>query len=127
VFLIRLAEMYLVAAEAELNINKLDSAAYYINILRKRAAWPGHEADMAITATDVTLDFILDERAREFGGEQMRWFDLRRTGKLVDRITRLNPDAAQYIKPFHTVRPIPQGQLDAVTNKGDFTQNQGYQ
>jgi SusD family. len=127
VFVIRLAEMYLVAAEAEMNIGKLDSAAYYLNVIRTRAAIPGHEADMQITAGDVTLDFILDERARELCGEQLRWFDLVRTGKLVDRITRLNPDAAQFVKDFHTVRPIPQGQLDAVTNKQEFTQNQGYQ
>lgn len=127
VFVIRLAEMYLVAAEAEMNIGKLDSAAYYLNVIRTRAAIPGHEADMQITAGDVTLDFILDERARELCGEQLRWFDLVRTGKLVDRITRLNPDAAQFVKDFHAVRPIPQGQLDAVTNKQEFTQNQGYQ
>lgn len=127
VFVIRLAEMYLIAAEAEMNIGKLDSAAYYLNVIRTRAAIPGHEADMQITAGDVTLDFILDERARELCGEQLRWFDLVRTGKLVDRITRLNPDAAQFVKDFHTVRPIPQGQLDAVTNKQEFTQNQGYQ
>lgn len=127
VFVIRLAEMYLIAAEAEMNIGKLDSAAYYLNVIRTRAAIPGHEADMQITAGDVTLDFILDERARELCGEQLRWFDLVRTGKLVDRITRLNPDAAQFVKDFHAVRPIPQGQLDAVTNKQEFTQNQGYQ
>jgi hypothetical protein len=82
---------------------------------------------MQITAADVTLDFILDERAREFGGEQMRWFDLVRTGKLVDRIERLNPDAAQFVEPFHSLRPIPQAQIDALTNKPEFPQNQGYQ
>jgi SusD family. len=127
VFVIRLAEMYLIAAEAEMKIGKLDSAAYYLNVIRTRAAIPGHETDMQITAGDVNMDFILDERARELCGEQLRWFDLVRTGKLVDRITRLNPDAAQFVKDFHTVRPIPQNQLDAVTNKQEFTQNQGYQ
>jgi hypothetical protein len=126
-FVIRLAEMYLIAAEAEFNINKKDSAAYYLNKLRTRAAVPGHEAAMQVTGQQVTLDFILDERARELCGEQLRWFDLKRTGKLIDRVTRLNPDAAPYIQPFHTVRPIPQIQLDAVTNKAEFTQNQGYQ
>jgi hypothetical protein len=127
VFVIRLAEMYLIAAEAEFKIGKLDSAAYYINIVRTRAALPGRTANMQITPAQVTLDFILDERAREFAGEQMRWFDLKRTNKLVDRVKALNPDAAQFIQPFHTVRPIPQGQIDAVSNKEEFTQNQGYQ
>lgn len=125
-FVIRLSEMYLIAAEAEFNIGKLDSAAYYINAVRTRAALPGHTADMQILPAQVTLDFILDERAREFAGEQLRWFDLKRTGKLVTRTAALNPDAAPYIKPYHVLRPIPQTQLDAVTNKDQFKQNDGY-
>jgi len=127
VFVMRLAEMYLIAAEAQFNLGRSDSAAYFINQIRTRAAIPGHEADMQITPAQVTLDFILDERARELCGEQLRWFDLKRTGKLLDRVKRLNPDAAQYIQPFHVVRPIPQTQIDAVTNKTEFTQNDGYQ
>ncbi|SEN82136.1 Starch-binding associating with outer membrane [Niastella yeongjuensis] len=127
VFVIRLAEMYLIAAEANFNLGKPDVAAGLLNTLRTRAAIPGHEAAMQITPAQVTLDFILDERARELCGEQLRWFDLKRTNKLMDRVTRLNPDAAQYIKAYHTVRPIPQSQIDAVTNKNEFTQNQGYQ
>jgi hypothetical protein len=119
--------MYLIAAEAQFNLGRSDSAAYFINKIRTRAAIPGHEADMQITPAQVTLDFILDERARELCGEQLRWFDLKRTGKLLDRVRRLNPDAAQYIQPFHVVRPIPQTQIDAVTNKTEFTQNAGYQ
>lgn len=126
VFLIRLGEIYLNAAEAEFNKGNLDSAAYYINIVRKRAALPGKTANMAITASKVTLDFILDERARELGGEQLRWFDLKRTGTLLSRVKALNPDAAKYIQPFHVLRPIPQSQLDAVTNKSVFMQNPGY-
>jgi hypothetical protein len=127
VYIIRLAEMYLIAAEAEMKIGKLDSAAYYINVIRTRAAWPGQQAAMQITPADVTLDFILDERARELAGEQLRWFDLKRTNTLITRIQAMNPDAAQYIQPYHRLRPIPQLQLDAVTNKDQFTQNEGYQ
>jgi starch-binding outer membrane protein, SusD/RagB family len=127
VFVIRLAEMYLIAAEAYLNLGKPDLAAAHLNALRTRAAIPGHEAAMQITPGQVTLDFILDERARELCGEQLRWFELKRTNKLVDRVTRLNPDAAQYIKAYQTVRPIPQSQIDAVTNKSEFSQNPGYQ
>jgi len=127
VFVIRLAEMYLVAAEAEFKMGNLDSAAYYINIVRTRAALPGHVADMQILPAQVTLDFILDERAREFAGEQLRWFDLKRTNKLVDRVKALNPDGAQFIQAYHMLRPIPQSQIDAVINKDEFKQNPGYQ
>lgn len=126
-FVIRLAEMYLVAAEAEVNLSKLDSAAYYVNIIRTRAANPGKVANMQVVPAQMTIDFILDERARELCGEQLRWFDLKRTGKLVERTKNLNPDAAVYIQPFHLLRPIPQSQIDAVTNKTVFTQNPGYQ
>ncbi|HMH22277.1 MAG TPA: RagB/SusD family nutrient uptake outer membrane protein [Puia sp.] len=126
-FVMRLGEMYLIAAEAELNAGKLDSSAYYLNVLRTRAAIPGHTAAMQITPGQVTLDFILDERARELCGEQLRWMDLKRTGKLVSRIKALNPDAAPFVQPFHSVRPIPQSQIDAVSNKGVFTQNPNYQ
>lgn len=128
VFVMRLAEMYLVAAEAKFKLGDLDSAAYFINVVRKRAALPGHANDMLITSAQVNLDFILDERARELGGEQLRWFDLKRTGKLMDRIKtqNMNPDAAKWVKDFDTLRPIPQKQLDAVTNKSVFTQNPGF-
>ncbi len=126
VFVIRLAEMYLIAAEAEMQLGNTAKAAELINVVRTRAANTGKTADMQITAADVNIDFILDERAREFAGEQLRWFDLKRTGKLVDRVKLYNVAAAGNIQPYHVVRPIPQKQLDAVTNKAEFVQNLGY-
>lgn len=126
-FLIRLAEMYLIAGEAQLNLGRTDSAAYYINILRSRAAITGHQAAMQVLPSAITTDFILDERAREFAGEQLRWFDLKRDNKLVDRVRKYNPDAAPNIQDYHALRPIPQAQIDAVTNKDTFKQNPGYQ
>lgn len=125
-FVMRLAEMYLIAAEAEMNIGNTTKAAELINVVRKRAAVAGKEADMEITAADVTLDFILDERAREFAGEQLRWFDLKRTGKLVDRVKAYNPAGAVNVQAHHFLRPIPQLQIDAVVNKDVFVQNPGY-
>ncbi len=127
VFVIRLAEVYLIAAEAQMKLNNLQAAADYVNVLRTRAAKPGRAAAMQVTAAQMTLDFMLDERARELAGEQLRWFDLVRTGKLLDRVRLYAPDNAVNIQPFHVLRPIPQTQLDAVTNKSDFTQNPGYQ
>jgi len=94
--------------------------------VRRRAAIPGREADMLIKASDLSLDFILDERGRELGGEQIRWFDLKRTNKLVERVKKYNPDAGASIQDFNRLRPIPQRQLDAVQNKDEFTQNAGY-
>lgn len=126
-FVIRLAEMYLIVAEAEMFLNNTDEALDRFNAVRRRAAYPGAEAEMEITADELTIDMILDERAREFAGEQLRWFDLKRTGKLIERVQAYNPDAATNIKAFHELRPIPQSQLDAVTNKGEFRQNDGYQ
>lgn len=127
VFVIRLAEMYLIAAEAKLNLGEKDSAAYYVNQIRTRAALPGRTVQMQVLPTDMTLDFILDERARELCGEQLRWFDLKRTNKLGSRIQLMNPDAAAFYQAYHLLRPIPQTQIDAVTNKAEFTQNTGYQ
>ena len=125
-FVIRLAEMHLLVAEAEMMTGNLSEAANQFNIVRRRAANPGMQAQMEVTPAQMTIDLILDERAREFAGEQIRWFDLKRTGKLIERVQAFNPDAAANIRPFHMVRPIPQAMLDAVSNKGEFTQNPGY-
>lgn len=125
-YVIRLAEMYLIVAEAEMMQGNMGEAVEYMNAVRRRAALPGKAAEMEITADQLTIDFILDERAREFAGEQQRWFDLKRTNKLIERVKAFNPDAAPNIQPFHRVRPIPQAQLDAVSNPGEFKQNEGY-
>jgi len=126
VFVIRFAELYLIAAEAEFNLGNTAAAATYLNVIRTRAAKAGTAASMQVTAAQVTLDFILDERAREFAGEQIRWFDLKRSGKLLDRVRTDNPNATA-IQDFNLVRPIPRSQVDAVTNKDEFKQNPGYQ
>ncbi|WGQ09943.1 RagB/SusD family nutrient uptake outer membrane protein [Pedobacter gandavensis] len=126
VFVIRLAELYLIAAEASLRLQNPGDAAKYINVLRTRAAKTGKVADMQVSAGQMTLDFILDERAREFAGEQIRWFDLKRTGKLLERVKAYNPNALN-IKDFNLVKPIPRTQIDAVSNKDEFSQNTGYQ
>jgi hypothetical protein len=124
-FVIRLPELYLIAAEALMQTSPGD-AVTLLNTLRTKRAIAGKAGQMEISAADLDIDFILEERARELAGEQLRWYDLKRTGKLVEYVQQHNPDAKANIKAHHQVRPIPQVQLDAVTNKAEFTQNPGY-
>jgi starch-binding outer membrane protein, SusD/RagB family len=85
------------------------------------------EAAMLILPGQVTLDFILDERSREFYGESMRWLDLVRTKSLIARVQAWNPvEAGTNIKPTHVLRPIPQDQIDRVTAGPAYPQNPGY-
>lgn len=126
-FVFRLAEMYLIAAEALMKQNKAAEGATFMNTLRRRAAWPGKEAAMEITANQLTIDFILDERALELAGECVgRWADLKRTGKLLERVKLYNPDARPNIQEKHLLRPIPTNMIDRVSNKDEFKQNPGY-
>lgn len=122
----RLAEMYLLAAEAEFQQGRTGEAAEHINAVRRRAAWPGMETDMEITAGDVNMDFILDERARELQSEGHRWYTLKRLGLFETRLPIYNPPAAGFNPDIHYVRPIPQAIIDAVKNPEDFLQNPGY-
>ena len=126
-YIFRLADIILTAAEAKHKLGENSAAADLINLVRRRAVITGLPVNsLDITAADVNIDFILDERARELAGEQWRWFDLKRTGKLFDRVKANNPQGGANIKDFHSLRPIPQNQMDAVTNKTEFTQNPGY-
>jgi len=123
----RLADTYLMLAEAQLLTGNKDGAVATINAVRRRAAFPGKQAAMEITADQMNLELIIEERERELIGEQMRWFDLKRWGILVERVQKYNPQGAPNIKPFHALRPIPQVQIDRVTgNASAFAQNPGY-
>lgn len=124
VIIIRLGEMYLAAAEATAMLGR-SGASGYINELRKRATRPGFEAAMKVNDSDVDIDFILDERARELCGEHIRWFDLKRTGKLVEYVKKYNPNVTA-IRDYHTLRPIPQQFLQSIQNAAEFGQNEGY-
>lgn len=123
-FVMRLADAYLLRAEARLHLNKLQLAADDINVVRTRAAKPGKVAEMQITAADVNINRILLERALELDAEQLRWFDLVRTGKLVEYVKAYNPLGAPNIQDYHIHRPIPQGQIDRTL--GGYEQNCGY-
>lgn len=125
VVIVRFSDVYLLAAEAAFKGGgTLQQAADLINVVRRRAAFsaantPAQNATaataMEITSAQVTLDFILDERTREFYGEWQRWWDLVRTQSLISRVTAWNSEAKGNIKPFHVLRPIPQDQIDRTT------------
>ncbi|MHA4741617.1 RagB/SusD family nutrient uptake outer membrane protein [Dyadobacter sp. MSC1_007] len=128
-FAVRLADVYLMLAEALFQSgNKVDAAAA-LNAVRFRAGWPGKKEAMVLPVKDVTMETIMEERARELAGEQTRWVDLKRWGVLVDRVKKYNPQAAS-IQAFHAVRPIPQTQIDrsakTTDGKSVFPQNTGY-
>jgi starch-binding outer membrane protein, SusD/RagB family len=126
----RLADTYLMLAEAQLMSGNKADAVKNINIVRRRAAWPGKETAMEITEAQLTFDFLMEERGRELLGEQTRWLDLKRWGNLVDRAKKYNTDAAANIKETHNLRPIPQTQIDRSEKGSDggsvFPQNPGY-
>lgn len=135
-FVFRLSEMYLIAAEGYMMAGQSGPAIQKLNDLRTVRALPAQ--DNTLTASEQAqvsakdIDVILDERARELCGEQQRWFDLKRTGTLIDRVRLYNGSASANIQSFHTLRPIPQPQMDAITNKTSgpdpegFWQNIGY-
>lgn len=137
VVLYRFSDAYLLAAEAAFKLGN-GEAHNLINVVRRRAAFKKTNTSgeneaaalaMEITENDVTLDFILDERTREFYGEAVRRIDLVRTKSLLTRVTAWNTEAAG-IQPYHVLRPIPQDQIDRVTEGDcvgiDCWQNDGY-
>jgi len=116
---LRLAETYLLLAEAQLKLGEKAEAALTINTLRSRAkATP-------ITAAEVTLDFILDERSRELLTEEHRRYTLTRTKTWFERTKKYNINAGPLIALRDTILPIPQTVIDANLTKV-MTQNPGY-
>ncbi|RHR58997.1 RagB/SusD family nutrient uptake outer membrane protein [Parabacteroides sp. AF17-28] len=149
----RFSETYLMAAEAYGRKNDFAKAAEYINIVRARAAYKEGElkpaqywtiedgkyedrmkstqTEMMVTPSDISsnfIDFMLDERGREFLGEACRWEDLVRCEKLIERVKKYNVLAAPNIKEYHKLRPIPQNHIDRLDPQGPINeeQNEGY-
>jgi starch-binding outer membrane protein, SusD/RagB family len=118
-YLMRLAETYLLRAEAYLNKGDKQKAADDINKVRSRA-----KATL-VDPNEVTIDYILDERARELMLEELRRNTLSRLGKLVERVRKFNQKSSANIQDYHAVFPIPQKFIDAnLENK--IEQNPGY-
>ena len=79
-FMMRTPEVFLIAAEADIYVNGGANAMQYINQVRERA---GAKA----LSGAATVETVLDERARELCGEYVRFYDLKRTGKLTSTYT----------------------------------------
>lgn len=120
----RVADTYLLCAEACLGASMPERALFYVNEVRRRAA--SSEAYIpAMELSSVDIDIILDERGRELFGEHDRWFDLKRTGKLLERARKYNIFVQKYknMNSDHLVRPIP---YDETSKVSGLTQNEGY-
>jgi hypothetical protein len=120
-FMMRMAEVYLIAAEADIYVNGGSGALAYINKIRQRAG----ARNLSGTPTVRT---VLDERARELCGEYCRFYDLKRTGMFKDDsyLRETHPDLAQYFKPEYALRPISTTYLSTLTDGGAYYQNPGY-
>jgi len=118
-YVFRLAETYLLRAEAYLMAGDKTKAAADINQVRERAkAKP-------VAPADVTIDYILDERARELVYEEPRRITLHRVGKLVERVRKYNSLNSSEIQDFHGLWPIPQSFIEANVS-AKIEQNPGY-
>ena len=134
----KFSEFYLIGAEAAVKVGDQANAKKLVNVLRERAGKQtycvnkrapqiaDHSAEMlAATPATIDIDFILDERSREFWGEGYRWFDLVRTQKWAERATVYHIAGSGYtdkdlqevrrdIPANYYIRPIPQSQLDGM-------------
>ncbi len=121
IHIITLPEMFLIAAEAYYKAGETTTALARLNIVRRRAQLGD--------VTSIDIDAILKERVCEMFGQGSRWFDLRRTKKLVEYNNLYNPQikgkAAQLIGE-KLLRPIPQAAIDANNRMTDADQNPGY-
>jgi hypothetical protein len=122
VYAMRLAETYLIRAEAWVGLNQPDRAAADLNVLRNRVN------AIPVTPDEVTLDYILDERARELYAEEWRMLTLVRLGKLVERVRKYNDNPMRpglNIQDYHNLWPVPQSEIDRNVD-AVLTQNPGY-
>jgi len=117
---LRLAETYMLKAEAEYLLGRPGDAANTINIVRNRS----NATD--VTAGEIDMDYILDERSRELIMEENRRWTLLRTGKWLERVGLHNLSGGQLIAGRDTLFPIPQVVIDANLTS-PMSQNPGWQ
>ena len=126
--IIRLTDIYLTAAEATILSGQHQAEGLeLLNAVRRHSALSTDADKIIVTANDLTVDYILKERARELCGEQWRWYDLKRTGRLnLQYLSEAGKNP--FITIFnqrHQVRPVPQEFLDQIANADEFGTN-GY-
>jgi starch-binding outer membrane protein, SusD/RagB family len=116
---LRLAEQYLIRAEASANQNRIKDAVEDINIIRTRAALP------ALTTTissEQCLQALEQERRTELFAEWgHRWIDLKRIGRANSVLSKVKGGNWQY---YDTLYPIPLSELETAPN---LKQNPGYE
>ncbi len=108
----RLADIYLMAAEAENELNGPGNAYAYINAVRERAYEP--DQPLSGLSQPAFREAIYDERKWELGGEGHRRMDLIRWGILLDVVRNTEYrvyDPAPNIQPYHVLLPIPVEEL----------------
>ncbi len=118
-YLIRVAETYLLRAEAKLGKGDKQGAADDINALRNRAG------AIPVTSGEVNIDYILDERMRELNYEENRRATLGRLGLVYARTVKGNPFSGATIKEFNNLMPIPFAEIERNTG-AVLDQNTGY-
>lgn len=124
--LIRLAEMYLIAAEAENEINGPTNAYQYINAVRQRARVdrndPTNVPDLKGLTKDQFREAVLLERKHEFYEEGFAWFDLKRT-QTFDKVQRARGDKMNVpIGSYNNTWPLP----DTEVLNNNIPQNPNY-
>lgn len=117
-YMFRLAETYLLRAEAYLGLNQLDKAAADINVVRSRSN------ASAVLPANVNIDYILDERMRELGSEEKRRITLMRLGLVYDRVKKCNPYYNDVLTTYN-LWPIPASEIER-NNGAKLEQNPGY-
>lgn len=115
----RLAETYLLRAEAYIMKNDIVNATKDINVIRSRA-----HADLA-TESEVDIYYLLDERLRELYFEETRMLTLCRMGRLVEMNRKYNPKTGATIYDYHNLWPIPYSEIERNT-EAVLEQNPGY-
>jgi hypothetical protein len=130
IMIMRMAEVYLIAAEATLHVSSGNgsAAANYLNELRKRAC--RNAADFNTTTgmqlTTADMNVVFDEYARELCGEFTRWALLKRNKAFETRLQTYNRNAStNFVAAKHYNRPIPYNFLNTINNADEFGTN-GY-
>ncbi len=114
----RYADALLMYAEALMVTGKKDEAVGFVNQVRSRVNLPG------ITAAQLDIDRILHERRMELSFEGHRYFDLVRTGKAIDVLTKVLMTPVDYDTNIEISAPIAEDQLILPIPVGEIEKDQ---